>query len=116
MDRPRKMLSPEDKKIPSKVFPQRNIKPSQTFTKDVKPKTSSQPSHAACGEVKKISVLPRGSAKDGESCPEKASSAGHRDQFENITVKPRAKKPKLPTSTNHNGNPVFLIIISPFLN
>ncbi|ESW19200.1 hypothetical protein PHAVU_006G104500 [Phaseolus vulgaris] len=104
MDSSSKMLSLEDRKISSKNFERKNIKPSQTITEDVKPETSSQASHSTFSEVKKISNLPRGAAKDGESYPEKASSAGPRGQFENNTVKPRAKKPKLLTSTNHNGD------------
>ncbi|XP_017440522.1 histone-lysine N-methyltransferase SUVR4 isoform X2 [Vigna angularis] len=90
-----------DDRALSKIFEQKNVKPSRTFTEDDRPQTSSQALHSTMSEAKKISNLPRGSAKDR---PEKASSARHRGQIEMNPVKTRAKKPKLLTSTNHNGD------------
>ncbi|CAJ1961134.1 unnamed protein product [Sphenostylis stenocarpa] len=110
MDSENKMLCAEDNKMSSKIFEQKIIKPSQTFTEDIKPKTSSQASHSRLSEVKKISNLPRVPAKDRESYPEKAASAGHCGQFENDLVKNRAKKPKLVSSTNHNGVLPYLLL------
>lgn len=101
MDSSSKKLSAEVKKSSSK----KNIKPSQTFTEDDRPQTSSQALHSTMSEAKKTSNLPRGSAKDSSQ-----TSARHRGQIEMNPVKPRAKKPKLVFSTNHNGNPAFFIL------
>ncbi|XP_014491616.2 histone-lysine N-methyltransferase SUVR4 isoform X1 [Vigna radiata var. radiata] len=94
MDSSSKKLSAEVKKSSSK----KNIKPSQTFTEDDRPQTSSQALHSTMSEAKKTSNLPRGSAKDSSQ-----TSARHRGQIEMNPVKPRAKKPKLVFSTNHNA-------------
>ena len=67
MDSSSQMLSEEDNKISPKTFEQKIIEPSQTFMKDIKPKTSSQASHTMLSEVEKISNLPRVAAKDRKS-------------------------------------------------
>ncbi|KAG5044411.1 hypothetical protein JHK87_008326 [Glycine soja] len=101
MDSSSQMLSAEDNKISPKTFEQKIIEPSQTFMKDIKPKTSSQASHTMLSEVEKISNLPRVAAKDRKSYPENASSA-----VEKVLVKPRTKKLKMQlASTNHIGLP-----------
>lgn len=103
MDSSSQMLSEEDNKISPKTFEQKIIEPSQTFMKDIKPKTSSQASHTMLSEVEKISNLPRVAAKDRKSYPENASSA-----VEKELVKPRTKKLKMQlASTNHIGNHAY---------